>query len=91
MLNQECVVDTCAGAGGKTLHMAALMENRTINCWIYTRKLKQLKIRAKRDGAFNIEYRIIDSKSNQKLHQKADRVLIDATMHLGVLKKKSGR
>jgi 16S rRNA (cytosine967-C5)-methyltransferase len=56
------VVDTCAGAGGKTLHMAALMENKglLIAMDLYESKLKQLKIRAK-DGAFNIEYRIIDS------------------------------
>jgi 16S rRNA (cytosine967-C5)-methyltransferase len=47
---------------------------------LYESKLKQLKIRAKRDGAFNIEYRIIDStKVIKKLHQKADQ-LIDATM-----------
>jgi 16S rRNA (cytosine967-C5)-methyltransferase len=46
------VVDTCAGAGGKTLHMAALMENKglLIAMDLYESKLKQLKIRAKRDG-----------------------------------------
>ena len=56
------VVDTCAGAGGKTLHMAALMENKgqLIAMDLYESKLNQLKLRAKRDGAFNIEYRIID-------------------------------
>jgi 16S rRNA (cytosine967-C5)-methyltransferase len=85
------VVDTCAGAGGKTLHMAALMENKglLIAMDLYESKLKQLKIRAKRDGAFNIEYRIIDStKVIKKLYQKADRVLIDAPCSgLGVLKR----
>jgi 16S rRNA C967 or C1407 C5-methylase (RsmB/RsmF family) len=30
------VVDTCAGAGGKTLHMAALMEKDQL-LWIYTK------------------------------------------------------
>jgi 16S rRNA (cytosine967-C5)-methyltransferase len=57
------VVDTCAGAGGKTLHIAALMENKgqLIAMDLYESKLKQLKLRAKRDGAFNIEYRIIDA------------------------------
>ena len=51
--------------------------------------MKQLKIRAKRDGAFNIEYRIIDStKVIKKLHERADRVLIDAPCSgLGVLKR----
>ena len=85
------VVDTCAGAGGKTLHIAALMENKgqLIVMDLYESKLKQLKLRAKRDGAFNIEYRIIDStKVIKKLHEKADRVLIDAPCSgLGVLKR----
>ena len=85
------VVDTCAGAGGKTLHIAALMENKgqLIAMDLYESKLKQLKLRAKRDGAFNIEYRIIDStKIIKKLHEKADRVLIDAPCSgLGVLKR----
>jgi 16S rRNA (cytosine967-C5)-methyltransferase len=85
------VVDTCAGAGGKTLHMAALMQNKgqLIAMDLYESKLKQLKIRAKRDSAFNIEYRIIDStKVIKKLHEKADRVLIDAPCSgLGVLKR----
>ncbi len=85
------VVDTCAGAGGKTLHIASLMENKgqLIAMDLYESKLKQLKIRAKRNGAFNIEYRIIDStKVIKKLHEKADRVLIDAPCSgLGVLKR----
>jgi 16S rRNA (cytosine967-C5)-methyltransferase len=84
-------VDTCAGAGGKTLHMASLMENKgqLIAMDLYESKLKQLKLRAKRNGAFNIEYRIIDTtKVIKKLHEKADRVLIDAPCSgLGVLKR----
>ena len=85
------VVDTCAGAGGKTLHMASLMENKgqLIAMDLYESKLKQLKLRAKRNGAFNIEYKIIDStKVIKKLQEKADRVLIDAPCSgLGVLKR----
>jgi 16S rRNA (cytosine967-C5)-methyltransferase len=85
------VVDCCAGAGGKTLHMASLMENKgqLIAMDLYESKLKQLKLRAKRNGAFNIEYRIIDStKVIKKLHEKADRLLIDAPCSgLGVLKR----
>jgi 16S rRNA (cytosine967-C5)-methyltransferase len=85
------VVDACAGAGGKTLHIASLMENKgqLIAMDLYESKLKQLKLRAKRNGAFNIEYRIIDStKVIKKLHEKADRVLIDAPCSgLGVLKR----
>lgn len=85
------VVDTCAGAGGKTLHIADIMQNKgqIIAMDLYESKQKQLKIRAKRNGVFNIEYRIIDStKIIKKLHEKADRVLIDAPCSgLGVLKR----
>ncbi|MBS4041744.1 MAG: methyltransferase domain-containing protein [Flavobacteriales bacterium] len=85
------VVDACAGAGGKTLHLASLMQNKgqIIAMDLYESKMKQLKLRAKRNGAFNIEYRIIDStKVIKKLHDKADRVLIDAPCSgLGVLKR----
>lgn len=83
------VVDTCAGAGGKTLHLAALMENKgqLIATDIYANKLKELKRRARRAGAHNIEPRAIDSsKVIKKLYGSADRVLIDAPCSgLGVL------
>ncbi|HRN98703.1 MAG TPA: methyltransferase domain-containing protein [Flavobacterium sp.] len=85
------VVDACAGAGGKTLHLAALMQNKgqLIAMDLYENKLKELKMRARRNEAFNIEYRVIDSsKPIKKLHEKADRVLIDAPCSgLGVLKR----
>lgn len=85
------VVDACAGAGGKTLHIASLMQNKgqIIAMDLYESKMKQLKLRAKRNGAFNIEYRIIDStKVIKKLHEKADRLLIDAPCSgIGVLKR----
>ncbi len=85
------VVDACAGAGGKSLHIASLMENKgqIIAMDIYESKLKKLKIRAKRNGVHNIETRVIEStKVYKKLLQKADRVLIDAPCSgLGVLKR----
>ena len=85
------VVDACAGAGGKTLHLAALMENKgsLIAMDIYQSKLKKLKIRAKRNGAHNIDMRVIDStKPIKKLTAKADRLLIDAPCSgLGVLRR----
>ncbi len=85
------VVDTCAGAGGKTLHIASLMENKgqIIALDIYENKLHELKRRAKRNGAHNIEPRVIDStKVIKKLYDKADRVLIDAPCSgLGVLRR----
>lgn len=85
------VIDTCAGAGGKSLHLANLMENKgqLIAMDIYEGKLKKLKIRAKRNGAHNIELKVIDStKPIKKLYGKADRVLIDAPCSgLGVLRR----
>lgn len=85
------VIDTCAGAGGKTLHLAAMMENKgqLIAMDIYGKKLKELQRRAKRAGAFNIEPREITStKVIKKLYDKADAVLIDAPCTgLGVLRR----
>ena len=85
------VVDACAGAGGKTLHLAALMKNKgqIIALDIFEWKLAELKRRAKRAGAHNIETRCIeDNKVIKRLHEKADRLLIDAPCSgLGVLKR----
>ncbi len=85
------VVDACAGAGGKTLHLAALMQNKgqIIAMDIYENKLKELKRRAKRAGAHNIETRVITTtKTLKKLYEKANCVLIDAPCSgLGVLRR----
>ncbi|WP_299526825.1 RsmB/NOP family class I SAM-dependent RNA methyltransferase [Winogradskyella sp.] len=85
------VVDACAGAGGKTLHLASLMENKgqIIAMDIYESKLKKLKVRARRNGVHNVELKVIDStKPIKKLHGKADRLLIDAPCSgLGVLRR----
>ncbi len=85
------VIDACAGAGGKTLHLASLMQNKgqIIALDIYKNKLNELKRRAKRNGAHNIEQRHIESsKTIKKLHNSADRLLIDAPCSgLGVLKR----
>lgn len=85
------VIDACAGAGGKSLHLAAHMENKgqLIALDIYENKLKELKRRAKRNGAHNIETRVIDStKVIKKLKGQADRLLIDAPCTgLGVLRR----
>lgn len=85
------VVDTCAGAGGKTLHSSALMQNKgqIVAMDIYESKLRKLKVRAKRNKAHNIDLKEINStKVIKKLHNKADRVLIDAPCSgLGVLRR----
>ncbi|MEM8763289.1 MAG: methyltransferase domain-containing protein [Bacteroidota bacterium] len=85
------VIDACAGAGGKTLHLASLMENKgqLIAMDIYESKLKKLKVRARRNGVHNMETRVIEnSKVIKKLHEKADRVLLDAPCSgLGVIRR----
>jgi 16S rRNA (cytosine967-C5)-methyltransferase len=85
------VVDACAGAGGKSLHLAALMENkgRLLSLDIHGWKLKELKKRARRAGVTNLEPRPITStKVVKRLHGKADRVLLDVPCSgLGVLRR----
>jgi 16S rRNA (cytosine967-C5)-methyltransferase len=85
------VIDTCAGAGGKSLHLAMLMENKgqIIATDIYESKLRKLKIRTRRAGVFNITTKEIDSpKVMKKMKGTADRVLIDAPCSgIGVLRR----
>ena len=84
------VIDTCAGAGGKTLHLATLMQNKgqIIAMDIYEQKLQELKRRARRNGVFNIETKLIEPKQLKRMHGTFDRVLIDAPCSgLGVLRR----
>ncbi len=85
------VIDACAGAGGKTLHLACLMENKgqLIALDINAAKLKKLKIRARRNGVHNVTTRLIDTpKIIKKLHHSADRLLLDVPCSgLGVLRR----
>ncbi|MEA3537739.1 MAG: RsmB/NOP family class I SAM-dependent RNA methyltransferase [Pseudomonadota bacterium] len=78
------VVDLCAGAGGKTLALAADMENRgrLIACDTDRSRLSRLGPRAARAGAANIETRLLDpgreAETLGDLLGAADVVLIDA-------------
>ncbi len=86
------VIDACAGGGGKTLHLAALMQNkgRIIALDTEAWKLEELKKRARRAGASNnIETRVIESsKTIKRLENSADRLLLDVPCSgLGVLKR----
>lgn len=89
-LNQF-VVDACAGAGGKSLHIAALMNNKgkLVSLDVEGFKLEELKKRAKRAGVFNVETRLIeDSKTIKRLEGKADKLLLDVPCSgLGVIKR----
>jgi len=85
------VIDACAGTGGKTLHLAALMKNKGKIVALDTKdwKLQQLKLRAKRAGVQIVETKIIDStKVIKRLHNTADRLLLDVPCSgLGVLRR----
>lgn len=85
------VVDACAGGGGKTLHLAALMQNRGSLIALDTQawKLEALRARARRAGATNIETRPIESrKTIKRLYNSADRLLLDVPCSgLGILRR----
>ncbi|WP_114747989.1 RsmB/NOP family class I SAM-dependent RNA methyltransferase [Pleomorphovibrio marinus] len=85
------VIDACAGAGGKSLHLAALMQNkgRILAMDLKEWKLKNTKLRARRGGITIIETREISgSKTIKRLKESADRLLIDAPCSgLGVLRR----
>jgi 16S rRNA (cytosine967-C5)-methyltransferase len=87
----ERVIDACAGAGGKTLHLAAVMENKgkIIAMDVHERKLEELKKRVRRAGAHLVEMRLIDStKVIKRLEGSADRILLDVPCTgLGVLRR----
>ena len=72
------VVDACAGAGGKSLQLAAQMKNRgeLYAFDIDPRRLEELKLRARRDGVHNVRIHLLPNVPD--LQGKADRVLVDA-------------
>jgi 16S rRNA (cytosine967-C5)-methyltransferase len=80
---QEMVVDFCAGAGGKTLHIGALMANTgTVYAFdVLAKRLERLKPRLRRAGLNNVRMVTISHERDarvQRLKGKVDRVLVDA-------------
>ncbi len=81
---RELVVDLCAGAGGKSLSLAAAMDNRgtILACDTDRRRLSQLPQRAARAGATIIEPRLLNPQREQAAlddwQRRADLVLVDA-------------
>lgn len=87
------VADFCAGAGGKSLAMGALMRNtgRLYAFDVSEKRLHNLGQRLKRSGLSNLHAQVINSESDAKLkrlHGKFDRVLVDAPCSgLGTLRR----
>ena len=77
------VVDFCAGAGGKTLALAAGMANRgkLIACDVSDYRLERAALRLRRAGVDNVERRALSSEHDKwvKHHtRRFDRVFVDA-------------
>ena len=79
----QTVLDLCAGAGGKTLALAALLDNkgRLVATDTALWRLKRTKERLKRAGVFNVEIREISGMTDKWLKRQKERfdhVLVDA-------------
>jgi 16S rRNA (cytosine967-C5)-methyltransferase len=77
------VVDFCAGAGGKTLALAAAMNNRgkLVACDVSAWRLERAGKRLRRAGVSNVERRPLSSERDQWVKRHAasfDRVFVDA-------------
>ena len=89
----ETVVDFCAGAGGKTLMLGAMMhsQGRLYAFDVSEKRLTNLKPRLKRSGLSNIHPHLIQSENDTKVKRlagKIDRVLVDAPCSgLGTLRR----
>jgi 16S rRNA (cytosine967-C5)-methyltransferase len=89
----QMVADLCAGAGGKTLALGALMRNtgRLYAFDVSEKRLNNLGKRLKRSGLSNLNAQIISNENDLKLKRlnaKFDRVLVDAPCSgLGTLRR----
>ena len=89
----EMVVDFCAGAGGKTLILGALMRStgRLYAFDVSDKRLAKLKPRAARAGLSNVHSACLSGENDtrvKRLQGKADRVLVDAPCSgLGTLRR----
>lgn len=74
------VADACAGNGGKTLHLAALMQNKgkIVAMDVMQNKLDELRTRCTRNGVDLVESKLIAStEAIKKMEGTFDRVLLD--------------
>lgn len=88
----ENILDLCAGTGGKTMHLAALMDNcgSIMAVDISKKKLEALKKNARRLGVTIMDTQVEDArqKSGEAFHETFDKVLVDAPCSgLGTLRR----
>ncbi|MBU5316299.1 16S rRNA (cytosine(967)-C(5))-methyltransferase RsmB [Clostridium bornimense] len=86
------VLDVCAAPGGKTTHIAELMNNKgkVVACDIHENKLKLVEENAERLGIDIIETKTYNGEEfNEEFENSFDRVLIDVPCSgLGIIRKK---
>lgn len=87
----QLIIDACAGAGGKTLHLAALTgdKSKIVSMDVEGWKLEELKKRASRAGIRTVSTELIRGNKTIKFWEgKADRLLLDVPCSgLGVLRR----
>lgn len=88
----DCILDCCSAPGGKTTHIAEIMNNKgNILAWdLYSSRLNLVKENSKRLGIDIIETDEQDAtKYNEKLLEKFDKILLDVPcLGIGVIKRK---
>ncbi len=72
--------DVCAGGGGKSLHLGALMQNKgsILATDIRANKLEDLKLRARRAHLSNLRTKVWDGRQGKDATPRFDGVLVDA-------------
>ena len=84
------VVDACAGAGGKTLHLAALMQGRgeILALDVHEKRLEELRRRAFRAGVSTVKTALATDEEIARREASADRLLLDVPCSgLGTLRR----
>ena len=86
------ILDVCSAPGGKTVHLAELMQNEghIIGADVHEHKIELIEKNAKRLGASIVEGKLQDGMLiNEDWKEKFDKILLDAPCSgLGIIKRK---